>query len=34
MRMDIFVNQEKIYLRLVFSPFWRESILVGPERKH
>ena len=32
--MDIFVNQEKIHPHLVFSPFWRENILMGPGRKH
>ena len=32
--MDIFVNQEKINLYLVFSPFQRENILLGLGRKH
>jgi len=34
MGMGIFVNQEKIHLHSVFSPFWEENILVGLERKH
>ena len=32
--MGIFVNQEKIHLYSIFSLFWRENILVGPERKY
>ena len=32
--MGIFVNQEKIHLSSVFSPFQRENILVGLRRKH
>ena len=32
--IGIFVNQEKIHPHLVFSPFWRENILMGPGRKH
>ena len=34
MHMGIFVSQEKIYFYSVFSPFWRENILVGTGRKH
>ena len=34
MHMGIFVNQENIHLYSVFSPFWRENILVGTGRKH
>ena len=32
--IGIFVNQEKIHPHSVFSPFWRENILVGLGRKH
>ena len=32
--MGIFVNQEKIHPYSIFSPFWGENFLVGPERKH
>ena len=32
--MDIFVNQEKINSHSVFSPFWKENILVGLGRKY
>ena len=34
MHMGIFVNQEKMHPHSVFSPFWRENILVGSRRKH
>ena len=34
MHIGIFVNQEKIHLHSVFSPFQGKNILVSPERKH